>query len=209
MSRMLLIGLFAGSSVLLLGQQLAARPLFTPSPAAAEAPNAAPGEANTESPADSPSAAPSTPASDRATSLLAATRPGDATRHAPGETVPTQTVLTRGETGGFELGAQINGHAARFVVDTGADLVSLTEADARRLGLPVDSGKMRPMLRTADGMADAQMLRIPQLTIGGQVMRDVPAVVVPGLQVNLLGESALSRLHRVTLSGNRMVIEPG
>ena len=204
MSRMLLIGLFAGSSVLLLGQQLAARPLFTPSPAAAEAPNAAPGEANTESPADSPSAAPSTPASDRATSLLAATRPGDATPQSPG-----QTTLTRNDTGGFELNASVNGKTARFVVDTGADLVSLTEADARRLGLPVDSGKMRPMLRTADGMADAQMLRIPRLTIGGQVMRDVPAVVVPGLQVNLLGESALSRLHRVTLSGNRMVIEPG
>ena len=183
MSRMLLTGLFAASAVVLVGQQLAARPLFAPAPASA-----------TESPLDIPS--------DAATSLLAATQPGQS---AP----PGQTVLTRNEMGGFELNARVNGQAASFVVDTGADLVSLTEADARRLGLPVETAKMRPLLRTADGMADAQLLHIPRLQIGGQVMRDVPAVVVPGLQVNLLGESALSRLRRVTLSGNHMVIEPG
>ena len=138
------------------------------------------------------------------TSLFATTtQPNSAAQQ-----TPAQTILTRNDSGGFALTAQVNNLPASFVVDTGADLVSLTEEDARRLGLPVDKGQMRPMLRTADGMADAQTLRIPRLAIGTQVMRDVPAVVVPGLQVNLLGESALSRLRRVVLSGDRMVIEP-
>ena len=191
MSRLLLIGLFAGSTALLVGQQLAARPLFAPRFTSGP---------TTEYLADTTSDT----SSDTAASLLAATRPDQSTRQGPGK-----TVLTRSDTGGFQLTARVNGQSASFVVDTGADLVSLTEADARRLGLPVDSGKMRTLLRTADGMAAAQLLRIPRLEIGGQVMHDVPAVVAPGLQVNLLGESALSRLHRVTLSGNHMVIEPG
>ena len=195
MSRMPLTGLFTASTVLLVGQQLAARPLFTHTPASAESPLGTPG---LDTPADAP---PCT-----TTSLLAATQPGDTVPPSPGQ--PAQTILTRNETGSFNLTAQVNNRPASFVVDTGADLVSLTEADAHRLGLPVDAGKMRPLLRTADGLANAQMLTIPTLTIGGQVMRDVPAVVVPGLQVNLLGESALGRLRQVILSGNHMVIEP-
>jgi aspartyl protease family protein len=178
MSRSLILAMFAGSALVLLGQQLALRPL--------------PGFAR-EAVEDT---APAT--------LFAAAE----ARVAPGA-APGETVLTREAGGGFHLTAGVNGHQASFVVDTGADLVSLSEDDARRLGLPVDSAQMRPMLRTADGLADAQPLRIARLTIGGQEMRDVPAVVVPGLEVNLLGESALSRLRRVVLTGNHMVIEPG
>jgi len=58
-------------------------------------------------------------------------------RHAASD---EKTEIARDESGQFRLTAQVNGQDARFLVDTGADMVALTVEDARNLGIDFDPG---------------------------------------------------------------------
>ncbi len=117
-------------------------------------------------------------------------------------------VLERDGSGQFHLDAGVNGQSTQFLVDTGADLVSLTPEDAERLGVPVDPNGFRPILRTASGRGLGERVKIGRLTIGGRSLFDVDAVVAQGLGVNLLGQSVLRRLGKIELSGDVMRISP-
>ena len=46
--------------------------------------------------------------------------------------VPSETLLEREANGHFYVHAKVNGELVRFLIDTGASGVSLTEKDARR-----------------------------------------------------------------------------
>ena len=93
-------------------------------------------------------------------------------------------------------------------VQTPADLVALGEGEAARLGLNVTPDQFRPIMRTASGTGMAALVRIERLEVAGRELHDVPAVVMQGLTVNLLGQSALKQLGKVELAGDRMVIKP-
>ncbi|MDE2301725.1 MAG: TIGR02281 family clan AA aspartic protease [Sphingomonadales bacterium] len=118
------------------------------------------------------------------------------------------TVLARDATGHFHVAATVNGGSADFLVDTGADLVALSRDEAQRLGLFVQPEDFHPMLRTASGIAGGARVKIDHLAVAGSELHDVDAVVVDGLAVNLLGQSALRRLGRVEEHGDSMVITP-
>ena len=118
------------------------------------------------------------------------------------------TVLARDATGHFHVAATVNGGSADFLVDTGADLVALSRDEAQRLGLFVQPEDFHPMLRTASGIAGGARVKIDRLAVAGSELHDVDAVVVDGLAVNLLGQSALRRLGRVEEHGDSMVITP-
>jgi aspartyl protease family protein len=122
---------------------------------------------------------------------------------------PGSAVIARDSSGHFRITGRVNGQDTEFLVDTGADIVSLTRDEAQRLGIFVSSSDFRPMLRTASGSADAAPVRIDSLTIGGTELRNVDAVVVDGLGTNLLGQSALRRLGKLEQDGDRMAFSPG
>ena len=113
-------------------------------------------------------------------------------------------LIKRDSSGQFHLNAQVNGESVRFLVDTGADLVALTEDDAQSLGLAY--GEMQPIMQTASGTGHGAIVTIEELEVAGKVVRDVEAVVVQDLAVNLLGQSVLRELGGVELKGDEMVI---
>lgn len=113
-------------------------------------------------------------------------------------------LLKRDLSGQFHLNASVNGNDVRFLVDTGADMVALTEETAQELGITV--GEMQPILQTASGQGYAAPVTIDELVVGGVTLTNVDAVVAQDLGVNLLGQSVLSRLGSVSLRGDRMVI---
>lgn len=126
---------------------------------------------------------------------------------APAHSGSAEMVEIERDAGGqFHLEIDAGGETVRFLVDTGADVVALTEDDAERLGIRPDASEYRPMLRTASGTGMAAPVQIARLTIGGRDIDDIEAVVVPELPVSLLGQSALRRLGSVTLRGDRLVI---
>jgi len=114
--------------------------------------------------------------------------------------------IARDGLGQFHLDVDVGGEPVRFLIDTGADVVALTEDDADQLGLKPDPGAFRPMLQTASGRGMAAPVEIDRMTIGGHELVGVEAVVVPDLPVSLLGQSALRRLGSVTLQGDRLII---
>lgn len=116
------------------------------------------------------------------------------------------TLVMRGANGTFHVGGAINGRSLDMLVDTGADLVAIPAEQAAGLGIVVQPDQFQPVLRTASGMANGAVTRIESLMVGQRELRDVEAVAVEGLDRVLLGQSALRRLGRVTIAGDRMEI---
>lgn len=117
------------------------------------------------------------------------------------------TVIQRDSSGQFHATALVNGQDTRFLIDTGAAMVALTEEDAEALGLNVDPDSFVPMLQTASGPGYGARVMLDTLALGETELRGVPAVVVRGLGVNLLGQTVLGKLDKVELQGDRMVIQ--
>ncbi|WP_421836683.1 retropepsin-like aspartic protease family protein [Novosphingobium sp.] len=147
------------------------------------------------------------PAADELHAKPAHVSPWSKDAPAPKRGGPAEMVeIARDGQGQFHLNVDVGGESVRFLVDTGADVVALTEDDADRLGLRPDPSEYRPMLQTASGTGMAAPVEIERLTIGGHDLTGIEAVVVPDLPVSLLGQSVLRRLGSVTLKGDRLLI---
>jgi aspartyl protease family protein len=128
---------------------------------------------------------------------------------APPEIVTaTSVALARGADGHFHATAEVNGRAVRFLVDTGATLVVLSRRDAERAGIDPDRLLYVHPAETANGRVMNAAVTLERLRLGPFEDRDVPAMVAGGeLGVSLLGMSWLSRLARLRVEGDRMVLE--
>lgn len=114
----------------------------------------------------------------------------------------TETVAARGKVtlaadprGHFYVEGAVNRVPVRFVVDTGATMVSLPQRDAERLGIDYRSGR-RGTSRTANGLATVYLVRLDAVRIGGIELHGIDGLVHegPGLDQALLGMSFLNRL---------------
>jgi aspartyl protease family protein len=101
--------------------------------------------------------------------------------------------------GHFTAEGQVNGSRIRFLVDTGATLVTLPAADAQRLGIDYRRGQSA-VSQTANGRILVYRVRLDSVAVGSMTLTAVDAVVhdSPGLDIALLGMSFLNRteMHR-------------
>ena len=116
--------------------------------------------------------------------------------------------LDRDKSGQFHVSVSINGSQTRFLVDTGADSVALTVADAQAAGIDVNPNGFQPIIRTASGTGYGTLVNVERLELGPTELRNVGAVVVKDLDVSLLGQSILARLGKLELQGDKMVLTP-
>lgn len=117
--------------------------------------------------------------------------------------------LQAGENGHFEAEAYIDDKAIHVLVDTGATGVALTYEDAEEIGLSLTDGDFTHVSRTANGNAKIAPVTLSSIRIGDIEVKDVKAFVAePGkLFATLLGMSFLSRLERVDIRGNKLVLQ--
>jgi aspartyl protease family protein len=117
--------------------------------------------------------------------------------------------LPRDARGHFLTEARIDGQRIGFMVDTGASVVALNETSAARFGLRPSRGDYNATVTTANGSIRAARTRLAMVEIGGLVVRDVDAMVLPdeALSENLLGLSFLSKLKRFEYANGKMVLE--
>lgn len=116
-----------------------------------------------------------------------------------------ETDVARDKDGLFYVDVLVNGQPVRFLVDTGANMVVLTGADAARLGIRAEANAWGPQMTTAGGKAPMAWARLNHVILAGREMRDLKAAVVAnGLPVSLLGQNMLSRLASVTIEGDRL-----
>ena len=106
-----------------------------------------------------------------------------------------QSVTLAADTAGhFISEGQVNGGPVRFVVDTGATMVALPAADARRLNIDYRKGK-RSQTRTANGTVQVYVITLERVKVGAIELSSVEGIVIEqGLDIALLGMSFLSRV---------------
>ena len=133
-----------------------------------------------------------------------------------GELVPGQTTeSTAGEVsvsrrldGSFVVNGRVNDRDARFIFDTGASTVVITNESARSLGL--DPAKLTYMVpvSTANGMTLAAPVTLDRVAIGSiRELRVRALVAKPGvLHENLLGMTFLERLASYEVRNNRLIL---
>lgn len=117
--------------------------------------------------------------------------------------------IPRDGRGHFQAEGRIEGQRIGFMIDTGASVVALNEKSAARFGLRPSRSDYNAAVSTANGTIKAARTRIAMLEVGGLVVRDVDAMVLPdeALSENLLGLSFLSRLKRFEYANGQMVLE--
>jgi aspartyl protease family protein len=107
----------------------------------------------------------------------------------------SQIVLPAGPGGHFMARGSINGKSANFMVDTGATLIAMGQAEARRLNLQV-SNTPRGMANTAGGNVPVYEATLRSVRIGDVEVYDLSAAVVPAdMPYILLGNNFLSRFN--------------
>lgn len=112
--------------------------------------------------------------------------------------------ITRSYDGHFYVTAQVNGVPIRFMIDTGASMVALSADDADRANVPMD-GQVG-IARGAGGDVEMTQTRIDSITVGGLTARAVRGAVLDQLDHSLLGQSFLSQLESVEISGDTMTL---
>jgi aspartyl protease family protein len=112
---------------------------------------------------------------------------------APAASSSGRTTILADSSGHFFTTGAINGVAMRFMVDTGATTVSLSAADAAKLGINYRSGK-RATSQTANGPIAVYVVQLDNVRVGDITLTNVLGTVSEGPgHVALLGMSFLNR----------------
>ena len=104
-------------------------------------------------------------------------------------------VMTADNQGHFYATGSVNGAAVRFLVDTGATMVSLGANDARRIGLDFNRGQ-KGMTQTANGQTMVSKVKLDTVRIGDVTLHNVDALIhQTEMPMALLGMSFLNRME--------------
>jgi aspartyl protease family protein len=122
---------------------------------------------------------------------------------------PRSFSVRRDNRGHFQVEARVDSRRMNFLVDTGASVVAIPEREAARLSIRPSRREYTVQMKTANGTVMAAPAQLRMVEVGGIIVRDVPAVVMPdaALGENLLGMSFLSRLRRFEIADGRLVLE--
>lgn len=116
------------------------------------------------------------------------------------------TITTQmADDGHFYVVADVEGVSIRFLVDSGASSVALSQADAESLGLRPGAREFNLPTATANGTAMAAPVTLSSITIGRIRVDDVRGVVLKAENsVSLLGMSFLNKLKSWRIEGNTL-----
>ena len=104
------------------------------------------------------------------------------------------------ENGNYTVRGSINGHALKFVIDTGASFLSISSQEATAYGVTECSPAGKAA--TANGLVDTCMGKAKQITFGNLQLNDVEVSIVPNLTGNpLLGMNVLNKFRVDTSNG--------
>ena len=116
------------------------------------------------------------------------------------------TAIPKAQDGHFWANATVNDKAVRFLVDTGATVVVLTEADAQRLGIDKASLTYDRKVITAMGATQAATVTLASVAVGDSTVHNVEALIIPQGGTSLLGMSYLGRLSRMEATPSSLIL---
>jgi aspartyl protease family protein len=115
--------------------------------------------------------------------------------------------LERSSDRHFYAEATVNGRPVRFLVDTGAGEIALTEEDAKKAGLAVDPSQYELIGHGASGIVRGQYVELDELDLGGIRETNAKAVVIQGASVSLLGQPFLENLDEIVIRKANMTLK--
>ena len=120
----------------------------------------------------------------------------------------TTMTLDADSSGHYRAEAEVNGHRATMLVDTGASIIALTQEDAGAFGVRPFPSDYKIPVSTANGTLNAAEVRLNEVRVGNVLARDVAAVVMPqgALRQSLLGMSFLKKLSGFEVAQGRLVL---
>ena len=106
-----------------------------------------------------------------------------------------RVVLTADSRGHFETLGTINGATVRFLVDTGASMISMSASEARRMGINYLGGETG-YSNTANGVVRVYRVRLDEVKIGDITLNGVDGLVHDSsMPFVLLGMTFLNRVE--------------
>ena len=117
------------------------------------------------------------------------------------------------ESGVYKVPCVVNGLRMKFILDTGAASVCISETMANFM---LDNGYLSESDIVGVGkstVADGRIVEhtnviLHTIEIGGKLITDVSAVIIKGQSSPLLlGQTALAKIGKVSISGNNLIIE--
>lgn len=110
--------------------------------------------------------------------------------------------------GHFWVDGVINGHPARFMIDSGATITALSSGLAQSAGLNVDLAGPGVALRTANGAIIAHRSSVGTLAVGPIQASDISVVVSDAFgDMNVIGMNFLSQLRSWRVENGEMILE--
>ena len=119
---------------------------------------------------------------------------------------PTEVTLERNSDKHFYADAKVNGQPVRFLVDTGASEIALTEEDARKAGLTVDPSRYELVGEGASGIVRGQYVELKDVQLDGIRLSDAKAVIVQGANISLLGQPFLEDVDEIVIRKDEMIL---
>ena len=117
------------------------------------------------------------------------------------------------ENGVYKVPCKVNGLKLKFIFDTGASSVSISSTIANMMFengyLSEDDILGSGQTQIANGdIIDNTVINIKEIEISGMILKDVQAVVIHQQSAPLLlGQSAIQKLGKVSIVGNRLLID--
>ena len=120
-----------------------------------------------------------------------------------------EIVLPRQQDGHYYVTAMVNQEPVRFVIDTGATDIVLTQSDAQKIGFVLDDLKFIGTAFTANGQVRTARVRLDSFDIGTVETAGISASVNEGeMTTSLLGMAYLSRFSSIQILSDRMILTP-
>lgn len=116
--------------------------------------------------------------------------------------------VPRAPDGHYYLTLTVNDTPVRFVVDTGATEIVLTQRDAERIGLDPDTLAYLGAANTANGRVRTARVALDDVVLEGFEDSNIPAYVNEGtMKESLLGMRYLSRFGSLQISNNTLILK--
>lgn len=122
------------------------------------------------------------------------------------------SIQMENDGGVYKIPCIVNGVKMKFIFDTGASTVSMSQAMAQFLldgeYLSYEDIKGTGKSVVADGtIVNHALIVLRDIEIGGMHLHNIEATIIEGQNAPLLlGQSAIQELGRITIDGNRLII---
>jgi aspartyl protease family protein len=110
------------------------------------------------------------------------------------------------DDGHFWVQASVNGRSARFLIDSGASVTTVSRDTAQSSGVPMDG--RRSVVETANGAAPIIQASADRLEVGSIARTDFPVDINERDETNVLGMNFLSSLNGWRVEGNYLILRP-